>query len=86
MTSPLQALEFVQSISDPSMRERSLVGVLAQWFQMDDQAASSWLAENPLSESAMTALESQKKNQRRTDAKRKPRQAAPGDSGLEKNP
>ena len=86
VTSPLQALEFAQSVSDPSVRERSLVGVLAQWFQMDDQAASSWLAENPLSESAMTALESQKKNRRRTGPKRKPRQAAPGNSGPGKNP
>lgn len=64
-TAPLEALGLAQAIHDPATKERGLIAVLTQWLQIDPAAASSWLAENSISDAARKAVQSRRKPGRR---------------------
>ena len=56
-TSPLEAAEFSQEITDPVLREESLVSTLIYWLEVDREAASTWLAESTLPNEARKRIE-----------------------------
>ncbi len=64
-TAPLEALGLSQTIQDPAIKERSLIAVLTQWLQVDRKAASSWLAENSISDATREAVQAHRKPRRR---------------------
>ena len=73
-TSPREALELAQEMSDPAMKRESLATALSQWLQVDPTAANRWLAENPVPQ----AIRKQLRNKARSPRQR----PGPSDHGI----
>ena len=82
-TPPLEAIGLAQTIQDPETKERSLVAVLTQWLQADQEAATAWLAQNPTPERVQKTIQAHTKPGRRRTGNRQASPAArlgPGES------
>ncbi|MDE0884346.1 MAG: hypothetical protein OSB70_02305 [Myxococcota bacterium] len=75
-TSPFRALQFVQKIDDPSLRQKALVVTLRQWLQVDVQAANGWLSENPVDESTLAQV---REKRRKSTQGQPPRSTIPAE-------
>ena len=74
-TAPLEAIGLAQTIQDPETKERGLIAVLTQWLQVEHEAATAWLAQNPTPERVRKAIQAHTQPGRRRVGNR---QVSPG--------